>query len=304
MASIVSMESERINCVSGRRRIAATWRGRLEGRRARQDDFRCRLKRAMGAADSLLSLRPGDLWRYSFVYLPGLDHLLVMERWRELSCRIHEGDEEGEAYHGPAMLLLLPVESGKHRRAGELRLQNPPLEHRMRKVRIEIFWSVAFPKGDLQGLGFSVVRRPLRRDVRHSSVARAEVRIRDGHAKPARRRPGPPFAACATSCNAARSSGPATPRWIPSPNRLVCVRMVVTVRDAHTHFFSRVYFETLGAQAPGERPAGKLEEVARRAGIELPGADSDVHLQRWLSQLDAAGVASAVGTWTVKLGLS
>jgi hypothetical protein len=70
--------------------------------------------------------------------------------------------------------------------------------------------------------------------------------------------------------------------------------MVVTVRDAHTHFFSRVYFETLGAQAPGERPVGELEEVARQAGIELPGADSSAHLQRWLSQLEAAGVASAV----------
>ncbi len=30
-----------------------------------------------------------------------------MEHWHELLCRIHEGDEEGEAYHGPATKTVL-----------------------------------------------------------------------------------------------------------------------------------------------------------------------------------------------------
>lgn len=63
------------------------------------------------------------------------------------------------------------------------------------------------------------------------------------------------------------------------------------VIDAHSHFFSRVYFETLAAQSPlpGTVPE-RLDDLARRAGIELPAADVAAHLARWTADLDRAQV--------------
>src|SRR5262245_44939202 len=63
------------------------------------------------------------------------------------------------------------------------------------------------------------------------------------------------------------------------------------VIDFHMHFFGRVFFETLAAQStlPGD-PAARLADVARRTGLELPGADVRAHARRWLAAADAHGV--------------
>ncbi|MBI5364158.1 MAG: amidohydrolase [Planctomycetes bacterium] len=59
------------------------------------------------------------------------------------------------------------------------------------------------------------------------------------------------------------------------------------VVDFHSHFFSRAYFETLAAQSP---QAGSVEEklaaLAKRTGMELPGASVEAHLARWIAELD------------------
>ena len=58
------------------------------------------------------------------------------------------------------------------------------------------------------------------------------------------------------------------------------------VSDAHIHFFSRPFFETLAAQS------GKTAEaVAGLLGWELPAADPVVLARRWVSELDAKGVS-------------
>lgn len=61
--------------------------------------------------------------------------------------------------------------------------------------------------------------------------------------------------------------------------------------DAHSHLFSRVYFETLAAQSPlpGSVPE-RLDDLARRSGVEIPPADLDAHLARWIADLDRAQV--------------
>ncbi len=63
------------------------------------------------------------------------------------------------------------------------------------------------------------------------------------------------------------------------------------VIDAHSHFFSRVYFETIAAQSPlPGSVAERLDDLARRAGVELPAADVAAHLARWIADLDRAKV--------------
>ena len=65
--------------------------------------------------------------------------------------------------------------------------------------------------------------------------------------------------------------------------------------DAHTHFFSRAFFETLAAASsqPGTVHE-RLLAVAARAGLELPSADPTVHLRRWLDALEEHGIDHAV----------
>src|SRR5215472_7690964 len=60
------------------------------------------------------------------------------------------------------------------------------------------------------------------------------------------------------------------------------------VSDAHIHFFSRPFFETLAAQS------GKTAEaVAGLLGWELPAPDPAALARRWVSELDAKGVSRA-----------
>jgi len=61
--------------------------------------------------------------------------------------------------------------------------------------------------------------------------------------------------------------------------------------DAHAHFFSRPFFDTLAGLSPrAGTPSEKLAALARETGIALPDPDARAHAQRWLEQLDAAGV--------------
>jgi predicted TIM-barrel fold metal-dependent hydrolase len=65
----------------------------------------------------------------------------------------------------------------------------------------------------------------------------------------------------------------------------------MSIVDFHTHFFSRVFFETLAAQSPlsGDVDA-KLAALAAKTGIELPDRDLARHLARWIGELDRHGV--------------
>lgn len=60
------------------------------------------------------------------------------------------------------------------------------------------------------------------------------------------------------------------------------------VSDAHVHFFSRRFFESLAAQAG--RPA---DEIAAGLGWELPPSDPVEVGARWVKELDAHGVERA-----------
>ncbi len=65
--------------------------------------------------------------------------------------------------------------------------------------------------------------------------------------------------------------------------------------DAHTHFFSRPFFDALAGMSPlPGTPDEKLDEVVARTGIEVPGPDVDAHTARWIEQLDANAVDHAV----------
>ncbi len=65
--------------------------------------------------------------------------------------------------------------------------------------------------------------------------------------------------------------------------------------DAHTHFFSRPFFETMAAMSPHAGSVDeKLASVAARTGMELPSADVAAHLARWVQAFDEAGVDHAV----------
>lgn len=65
--------------------------------------------------------------------------------------------------------------------------------------------------------------------------------------------------------------------------------------DAHTHFFSRPFFDALAHMSPlPGTPDEKLEELQTVTGIEVPGPDIDAHTARWIAQLDANGVDHAV----------
>jgi len=62
----------------------------------------------------------------------------------------------------------------------------------------------------------------------------------------------------------------------------------IPVSDAHVHFFSRRFFETLGAQ--GGRTA---EQVASATGWELPPEDPAELAQTWAAALESYGIARA-----------
>lgn len=57
--------------------------------------------------------------------------------------------------------------------------------------------------------------------------------------------------------------------------------------DFHTHFFGRVFFDTLAGQSPipGD-VSSKLESLVARTGIELPAPDAVEHAGRWIGELD------------------
>ena len=61
--------------------------------------------------------------------------------------------------------------------------------------------------------------------------------------------------------------------------------------DIHTHLFSRPFFDALAAGAPGDgEPDERMRRVAEEAEIELPDPDLEVHVGRWLSEMDEKGV--------------
>ena len=62
----------------------------------------------------------------------------------------------------------------------------------------------------------------------------------------------------------------------------------IPVADAHVHFFSRCFFETLGAQA-----GRTAEQVASATGWDLPPEDPAELAQVWAAALDAHGIAQA-----------
>ncbi len=63
--------------------------------------------------------------------------------------------------------------------------------------------------------------------------------------------------------------------------------------DAHTHFFSRTFFDLLVAEAPGDS-AAVLARMEESAGIEIPSSDAAEHTRRWVEELDRHGVDRAV----------
>lgn len=65
--------------------------------------------------------------------------------------------------------------------------------------------------------------------------------------------------------------------------------------DAHTHFFSRTFFEALASQSPQPGSVSeRLAALAARTGLELPPAATRAHVARWLAAFDASGVQHAV----------
>lgn len=71
--------------------------------------------------------------------------------------------------------------------------------------------------------------------------------------------------------------------------------LAMQIHDAHTHFFSRAFFETLAKVSPrDEAPDVLIDEVVGKAGLELPSADTAEHTRRWLAEMDRAGVQRMV----------
>jgi len=67
------------------------------------------------------------------------------------------------------------------------------------------------------------------------------------------------------------------------------------ILDAHTHFFSRAFFDGLVEQAAEARatPSEELWPLVEGA-IELPDPDPVRHAERWVAELDRHGVRAAV----------
>ncbi len=65
----------------------------------------------------------------------------------------------------------------------------------------------------------------------------------------------------------------------------------MTLQDAHTHFFSRPFFETLAKLSPRDgEPAALIAAVSKASGVEVPSDDVGAHRDRWLAEMDTAGV--------------
>ncbi len=65
--------------------------------------------------------------------------------------------------------------------------------------------------------------------------------------------------------------------------------------DFHSHFFSRVFFETLANASPLPGTAAeRMSQVSRAVGVELPSPDPLEHLGRWIGELDRHGVEHVV----------
>jgi len=69
--------------------------------------------------------------------------------------------------------------------------------------------------------------------------------------------------------------------------------MAHSIQDAHTHLFSRTFYNTLAGQstAPGTVEE-RLAAVTARTGLELPPEDATELMVRWLDEMDRAGVES------------
>jgi len=66
--------------------------------------------------------------------------------------------------------------------------------------------------------------------------------------------------------------------------------------DAHLHFFSSLFFETMSrmaAERSGGRPEDLLLAAAQKGKFELPRKDTREHLRRWFEELDRHGVDRA-----------
>jgi hypothetical protein len=63
----------------------------------------------------------------------------------------------------------------------------------------------------------------------------------------------------------------------------------LAVSDAHVHFFSRHFFETLAAQKPG----AALEEMGAQLQWQIPSSDPRALADSWQNELDRHGVAHA-----------
>ena len=70
--------------------------------------------------------------------------------------------------------------------------------------------------------------------------------------------------------------------------------------DFHTHFFSHVYFQTLGKASTLEGSIeARIERVARTAGVDVPSTDLNEHLARWQQEMDTHGVGHMVSIASV-----
>ena len=67
------------------------------------------------------------------------------------------------------------------------------------------------------------------------------------------------------------------------------------VADAHAHFFSARFFETLAGSLP-EPSAGKtrMDVVREKLPFELPPANPEILAERWVAELDSHGIARTV----------
>ena len=70
---------------------------------------------------------------------------------------------------------------------------------------------------------------------------------------------------------------------------------VMSIQDAHTHFFSRPFFRALaGMSALQEDKQALVARVAAQAKLQLPDESTAAHRDRWLSEMDRHGVARMV----------
>lgn len=67
------------------------------------------------------------------------------------------------------------------------------------------------------------------------------------------------------------------------------------IHDAHSHFFSRSFFDALAGLSPLDgTPEQLLSSVAEKTGMTIPEDDTDAHRDRWLAEMDRAGVERMV----------